>query len=261
MAQATNVIVPALIASLLASLGTGLGSLGVLAIRSLSPKLEDGLLSLAAGVMLAASVFSLLLPAIEFADSRFDSDELAVLVACAGLLAGAASLALVHRYSPHEHFLAGREGPEAENLSRIWLFVIAIVLHNFPEGMAVGVAFAGGDMQNGVTLTLGITLQNIPEGLAVSVALLSVGYLRSQALLVGVLSGFAEPVGALAGSVLVSFAAAAIPWALAFAAGAMLFIISHEIIPETHRGGFATLATFSLLAGFTLMLYLDAAIG
>ncbi|MDX1515601.1 MAG: ZIP family metal transporter [Woeseiaceae bacterium] len=227
-------------------------------IRRLSPKLEDGLLSGAAGVMLAAAVFSLLLPALEYAELQYGSNETAVLLASAGLMIGAATLWLIHRYSPHEHFLVGPEGPKAKNLGRIWLFVIAITLHNFPEGMAVGVGFAGGDIENGVTLMAGIGFQNIPEGLAVSVSLMTVGYSRRQAFLIGLLSGLVEPVGGLFGSVAVSVAAVLIPWSLAFAAGAMLFIISDEIIPETHRRGFENLATFSLLAGFCVMLLLDA---
>ena len=162
---------------------------------------------------------------------------------------------------PHEHFQLGREGGEATELSRIWLFVIAITLHNFPEGMAVGVGFAGGELSNGLPLTLGIGLQNIPEGLAVSVALLSVGYEKTQAALFAALTGLVEPIGGLLGAVAVSSAAALMPWALAFSAGAMLFIISDEIIPETHSAGNKNLATFSLLGGFVIMMILDAVIG
>jgi ZIP family zinc transporter len=218
-------------------------------------------LSLAAGIMLAASVFSLLLPAIDYAGQQYASRELAVLSTCAGLFLGAWVLWLIHRHVPHEHFSLGREGPDVDGLGRIWLFVIAITLHNLPEGLAVGSGFAGGDIGNGVSVMVGIGLQNIPEGLAVSVALLSVGYARSRAFLVGLASGLAEPVGGILGSVSVSITFALIPWALAFAAGAMLFIISDEIIPETHRGGFDKLPTFSLLGGFALMMYVDAALG
>lgn len=167
----------------------------------------------------------------------------------------------MHRHLPHEHFLAGHEGPDTKALSRIWLFVIAITLHNFPEGMAVGVGFAGGDVSNGVTLATGIGIQNIPEGLAVAVSLISVGYSRMQAFLVGSLTGLAEPIGGLFGSLAVSFVGPLMPWSLAFAAGAMLFIISDEIIPETHRRGFENLATFSLLFGFVSMMYPDTTLG
>lgn len=146
-------------------------------------------------------------------------------------------------------------------MSRIWLFVIAITLHNFPEGMAVGVGFAGGDVSNGVTLATGIGIQNIPEGLAVAVSLISVGYSRMQAFLVGSLTGLAEPIGGLFGSLAVSFVGPLMPWSLAFAAGAMLFIISDEIIPETHRRGFENLATFSFLFGFVSMINPDTTLG
>jgi len=261
LSEVPNIIALGFGASLVAALGTGFGSLGVFFIRRLSPRLEDGLLSLAAGIMLAASVFSLLLPAIEFAEQQFRSREIGAIIVAAGILAGAAGLFLVHRSLPHEHFLIGREGPVTEKLSRIWLFVIAITLHNFPEGMAVGVGFAGGDISNGVTLTAGIGLQNIPEGMAVAVSLLSVGYTRATAFLVGALTGLVEPVGGLMGSLAVSVAGPLVPFSLSFAAGAMLFIISDEIIPETHRGGFENLATFSLLIGFCGMMLLDTLLG
>lgn len=261
MIAASNVIWLGFSASLLAGLATGLGAAGVLLIRRLSQKLEDALLSAAAGIMLAAAFFSLLLPAIDYAEVIYASRQLAVGCAIGGLLAGALALSLVHRFAPHEHFIAGREGPDRSALSRIWLFVIAITLHNFPEGMAVGVGFAGGDTSNGRALATGIGIQNIPEGLAVAVSLLSVGYSRWSAFGVGLLTGLAEPVGGLFGALAVSLAEPLMPWALSFAAGAMLFIISDEIIPETHRGGYQTLATFSLLGGFAVMMYLDATLG
>jgi ZIP family zinc transporter len=249
------------IGSLLAGLLTGVGALGVYLFRSLSARLEDGLLSFAAGIMLAASFFSLILPAIEYGERYFPTRNAAVLVVMAGILAGAAALFLIHRFLPHEHFFAGHEGPDAETLSRIWLFVIAITLHNFPEGMAVGVGFAGGDVANGSTLAIGIGVQNIPEGLAVAISLVAAGYTRTQGFLVGFLTGLAEPVGGVFGSAVVSVAGPLMPLALAFAAGAMLFVISDEIIPETHRRGFESIATFSLLVGFVLMMYLDATLG
>lgn len=258
--ETSNVIVLGFVASLCASAGTAVGSLGVLFISSLSRKLEDGLLSVAAGIMLAATFFSLLLPGLEYAGIQY-GEVLAVGMVSAGLLLGALTLFLVHQHVPHEHFQLGREGGEATELSRIWLFVIAITLHNFPEGMAVGVGFAGGELSNGLPLALGIGLQNIPEGLAVSVALLSVGYSKLQSVGVGSLSGLVEPVGGLLGAIAVSSAAALMPWALAFSAGAMLFVISDEIIPETHSANNKSLATFSLLGGFVIMMILNAVIG
>ncbi len=258
---AVNVVWLGFTASLIAGLGTGVGALGIVFVRSLSAAAEDVLLSIAAGIMLAASFFSLLLPAIEYGEAAFGGRVPAVSVVVLGLLLGALALAAIHRFVPHEHFFAGREGPDTETLSRIWLFVIAITLHNFPEGMAVGVGFAGGDTANGVTLATGIGIQNVPEGLAVAVSLVAVGYSRWHAFLVAFLTGLAEPIGGLFGSAAVSVAAPLMPWTLGFAAGAMLFIISDEIIPETHRGGLQQLATFSLLGGFAIMMFLDATLG
>src|SRR6056297_3161910 len=259
----TNLEIVALgtLASLLAGLGTAVGALGVLFLRRLSPRVEDGLLSAAAGIMLAAAFFSLLLPAIEYGELYFSTRQTAVAMVIFGLLSGAVVLQLVHRYAPHEHFISGREGPDADALSRIWLFVIAITLHNFPEGMAVGVGFAGGNIDNGLALATGIGIQNLPEGLAVAVSLIGAGYTRLQSWLVAFLTGLAEPIGGLFGSAAVSVAGPLMPWALAFAAGAMLFIISDEIIPETHRRGLQNVATFSLLAGFVVMMFLDATLG
>ena len=260
MVETTNVIALGFIASFCASVGTAVGSVGVLFISSLSRKLEDSLLSVAAGIMLAATFFSLLLPGLEFAGQQH-GEILSVGIVSAGLLLGAVALFAIHQKVPHEHFQLGREGGDATELSRIWLFVIAITLHNFPEGMAVGVGFAGGELSNGLPLALGIGLQNIPEGLAISVALLSVGYAKKQSAIVGALSGLVEPIGGLLGAIAVSSAAAVMPWALAFSAGAMLFIISDEIIPETHSADNKNLATFSLLGGFVIMMVLATAIG
>jgi ZIP family zinc transporter len=148
----------------------------------------------------------------------------------------------------------------AAHVSRIWLFVIAITIHNFPEGMSVGVGFAGGE-DKGTALALGIGIQNIPEGLAVAVSMLAAGYGRGRAFVVGFLTGLVEPVGGLFGAVLAWAAAPLLPWTLGFAAGAMLFVISDEIIPETHRKGLENLATGALMAGFAVMMFLDATLG
>lgn len=249
------------IGSFLAGMGTGLGALGIYLVRRLNPRIEDGLLSAAAGVMLAATFFSLLLPALERADSLTTSKFAAVSLVSAGLLMGAAGLFYIHKLVPHEHFLMGKEGPDTQRLQRIWLFVIAITLHNFPEGMAVGVGFAGGDKGNGTSLAIGIGLQNIPEGFAVAISLLSIGYARHTAFWVALLTGLVEPVGGMIGAAAVSLAAPLMPAILGLAAGAMLFVISDEIIPETHRRGYENVATFSLLGGFVAMMYLDTIFG
>lgn len=258
MIEPTNVVLLGFLASGVASLGTALGALGVYFIRKLSQRVEDGLLSFAAGIMLAASFFSLLLPAIDFGEVIYGGTTAGVSVAAVGVFAGAGMLWIIHSFSPHEHFVTGREGPTGAAFDRIWLFVIAITIHNFPEGMAVGVGFAGGDVANGIPLTAGIGIQNLPEGLAVSVSLMAAGYSKSKSVFVGILTGLVEPIGGLFGAGAVSIAAPLMPFVLAFSAGAMLFIISDEIIPETHRNGFETLATFSLLVGFVAMMFLDA---
>ena len=243
--------------SLLAGMGTGLGALGIFLIRRMSARIEDGLLSAAAGVMLAATFFSLLLPALDRADTLTTSKFAAVSIVGAGLLLGAIGLFFVHRLVPHEHFLLGKEGPDNKRLERIWLFIIAITLHNFPEGMAVGVGFAGGDIGNGTSLALGIGLQNVPEGFAVAISLLSIGYSRTTSFWVALLTGLVEPLGGAIGAAAVSLAEPLMPAILGLAAGAMLFVISDEIIPETHRRGYETIATFSLLGGSVAMMFLD----
>jgi ZIP family zinc transporter len=248
------------LASLLAGAGTVVGAAIVLGIRRPTARTEDGLLSAAAGIMLAASFFSLLLPALDFAQAQLGNRSLAVVTVASGLLLGAAAIFVVHRTVPHEHFVAGREGPDISTLKRVWLFIIAITLHNFPEGMAVGVGFAGTAERNATSLAIGIGVQNIPEGLAVAGSMLAVGYGRLTAFWVGCLTGLVEPIGGALGSVAVWLATPLLPWMLGFAAGAMLFVISDEIIPETHRRGFENLATFSLLGGFTAMMLLDAAL-
>lgn len=245
------------IASLLAGLGTAVGAAWVLLFRRPSARARDALLSAAAGVMLAATFFSLLQPGITYAEAVIGNKVGAVAVVVAGLLSGALGLFLIHRHVPHEHFVLGKEGPDSRRLKRIWLFVIAITLHNFPEGMAVGVGFAGTDTDKGMSLALGIGLQNIPEGLAVSASMAAVGYPKALAFWVGCVTGLVEPIGGALGSAAIWLAEPLMPWTLGFAAGAMLFIVSDEIIPETHRGGYEDIATFALLGGFAVMMFLD----
>lgn len=244
-------------ASLLAGLGTAVGAAWVLLFPRPSARAHDALLSAAAGVMLAATFFSLLQPAISYADAVVDHKVGAVAIVITGLLCGAFTLFLIHRHVPHEHFILGKEGPDSRRLKRIWLFVIAITLHNFPEGMAVGVGFAGTDIDKAISLALGIGLQNVPEGLAVSASMAAIGYEKEPAFWIGCLTGLVEPVGGALGSAAVWLAQPLMPWILGFAAGAMLFIVSDEIIPETHRGSYEDIATFSLLGGFAVMMFLD----
>lgn len=256
-----SVVLAGTLGSLAAGLATGLGALGVFALRELTPRMRDGLLGFAAGIMLAATFFSLLLPALGAAEALGRSSLGAAWIVSGGVGLGALALAGLHALLPHQHLMAAgpgpREGPRAVELARIWLFVIAITLHNLPEGMAVGVGFGAGDPARGLALALGIGIQNIPEGLAVAAALAAIGYRRRTAFWVALGTGLVEPVGGFAGALAVSAASSLLPLALGFAAGAMLFVISGEIIPETHRADSAKHATFALLLGFVLMMVLD----
>ena len=250
-------------ASAAAGLATGVGALPCLFMRKIPAKLMDTLLGGAAGVMLAATSFSLIVPGIEYGTDIYGSSVIAVLVVVGGILAGGLFLDRADRWLPHEHFIKGREGPSS-SLRRVWLFVFAITLHNFPEGLAVGVGFGGGtqeSMNNGISLAIGIGLQNMPEGLAVALPLMREGYSRWRALWIATASGLVEPIGGLLGAGAVAFAQPILPIGLAFAAGAMLFVISDEIIPETHRKGHARAATFGVMIGFVVMMALDNLLG
>lgn len=248
------------VGSLLAGLGTGLGAVLVFARQKWGDRAQVIMLSVAAGVMLGATVFSLIVPALAAA-AQGPSDELgAALIVSAGISLGAVSIWLVHRVVPHEHFSKGHEGHGGIRLGRNWLFILAITLHNFPEGMSVGVAF-GSDVRTGIAVMLGIGLQNLPEGLAVAAALISDGFERGRAFRIALSTGLVEPVGGLFGAAAMSVSHALLPWGLAFAGGAMLFVISGEVIPETHRKGVEHVATFCLVLGFVVMMLLDVTLG
>lgn len=250
----------ALLAGSAAALTTALGTLPALFVDRLATRTHDMLLGFGAGVMLAASAFSLVLPGIEAARSLGAGPWRAGGLVALALLLGAALIAGLDRAIPHEHFIKGAEGRSSQRLKRTWLFVFAIALHNLPEGLAIGVGFAN-DLERGVALATGIAVQDIPEGLVVAVALLAAGYRRATAVLVGMASGLVEPLGAVAGAALVVTLPLLLPVGLGFAAGAMLFVVSHEIIPESHRQGHEHFATGGLMIGFVLMMLLDTALG
>jgi ZIP family zinc transporter len=249
------------LASLFAGLSTSLGALPVLLPFAPSERTQGVLLGIGGGMMLAATSFSLILPGTEAAIALGYPGPLAAVVMVTSVLLGGAFLWGAHNIFPHEHIFKGREGPEAQHLKRIWLFVMAIALHNFPEGLAVGVGFGGGAQAGAWALAIGIALQNIPEGLVVAIALRDIGYAPRQAFAVASLTGLIEPIGGLAGATVVSLAQAALPWAMGFAAGSMLFVIVDEIIPDIDQKSFGQRGTLGLMGGFATMMFLDIALG
>ncbi|WP_370292893.1 ZIP family metal transporter [Thalassolituus sp.] len=242
-------------------LATALGALPALLLKRIPRQLEDSMLGFAAGMMLAAAAFSLLLPGIEAGTELTGNAFNGGLLVVFGMLMGALLMLGLDEFTPHEHEKTGPCGPGYERCDRAWLFVFAIALHNLPEGMAVGVSFAGGDMGVGLPLATAIALQDIPEGLAVALTLRAAGFSGATAVLVAAGSGLLEPVGALLGVGLAGGLMFAYPVGLGLAAGAMIFVVSHEVIPETHRNGHQTTATMGLMAGFALMMVLDTALG
>lgn len=257
----------ALIATGFTWLVTALGAAAVFLFRRINQKLLDSMLGFAAGVMIAASFWSLLSPAIELAE---ESGSPGWLPASIGFLSGGAFLVAVDKLLPHLHL--GFPRKEAEGLETNWhrsiLLVLAITLHNIPEGLAVGVAF--GALQSGassatlgaaIALAVGIGLQNFPEGTAVSVPLHREGMPRLQAFFYGQSSALVEPVAGMIGAIAVTYISAILPYALAFAAGAMIFVVVEELIPESQLGKNTDLATAGTMLGFTVMMILDVALG
>jgi len=236
---------------------TALGALPALVLRALPQRVEDSLLGFAAGMMLAASAFSLLLPGLEAGKEILGGKALGAAVVVIGMALGVLLMLGLDQFTPHEHDKTGPCGPGHERCTRIWLFIFAIALHNLPEGMAIGVSFSQADMAVGLPLTTAIALQDIPEGLAVALALRAAGFAPGFAVLTAAASGVLEPLGALLGVGLASGLAVAYPIGLGLAAGAMIFVVSHEVIPQTHRNGHQTFATIGLMAGFALMMVLD----
>lgn len=240
---------------------TALGAVVAIILRDIASRTQDIMLGFAAGMMLAASSFSLILPGIEAAQALCDNQLLAACVVVVGLALGVALMIGLDRFVPHEHQESGRRGPDSQRINRVWLFVLAITLHNLPEGMAIGVSFANGDMKVGLPLTTAIAIQDIPEGLAVALALRVTGLSAWRAALIAIGSGLMEPMGAIVGLGVSSGFALGYPVALGLAAGAMIFVVSHEVIPETHRNGHETPATLGLMLGFGVMMFLDTALG
>lgn len=262
---------PAVLSALLATIFTwgmtALGAAGVFFFREFNRRVMDAMLGFAAGVMIAASFWSLLSPALELAAS---GPLPAWLPALLGFAGGGAFLGAVDRLVPHLHLNFPRseaEGP-ASSWRRSMLLTAAITIHNIPEGLAVGVAFGaavsglpGAAWASALALAIGIGIQNLPEGLAISLPLRREGFSRAKAFAVGQLSAVVEPVAAVLGALAVVSARSLLPYALSFAAGAMIFVVVEELIPESQRGGNTDLATAGALLGFAVMMVLDVALG
>ncbi len=244
----------------IAALATALGVIPMLVTRAPGRRVHDTLLGFGAGVMLAATCFSLIVPSLDIAQTQGMGRWGASMLTGAGILIGAGCLMLLERKLPHQHFFGGAGTQSAQRIRRLWLFVFAIVLHNIPEGLAIGVSAAGNDAARAAALATGIAIQDVPEGLVVALALSSVGMGKWKSALLGAASGLVEPVAAVLGAAVLIYSQPMLPWGLAFAAGAMLFVVSHEVIPESHRQGHELFATTGLLVGFVLMMMLDTAL-
>ncbi len=226
--------------------------------KNLSHKFSDIVLSFAAGIMLAASLFGLILPALDYGGKH------GALITVFGIMLGALFLSAIDRFVPHLHKLSGIDNEEHKNdkkLGKVLLFVIAIAIHNLPEGIATGVGFGSGNNSQALVIAGGIALQNIPEGMVIIGPMLAVGISKKRAFLYALLTGLVEVLGTFIGYFAISVSQAILPYALAFAGGTMLYIISDEIIPETHSHGVERGATYSLLIGFCLMFIFSVLVG
>lgn len=246
---------------LLTALGVGgatvIGSLIGFIFKNISHKFSDIVLSFAAGVMLAAAVLGLIIPSLEY------GGKYGILITVAGIFAGAVCLNLIDKLVPHLHKIVGVE-PESHhnaNLSKVLLFVLAIAIHNLPEGIAAGVGFGSGDTTQALIIAGGIALQNIPEGMVIIAPMLAAGISPRKTFILAMITGLVEVVGTLIGYFAVSISTAILPFALAFAGGTMLYVISDEMIPETHAHGSERGATYALLIGFCVMLVTDVLLG
>jgi len=245
---------------LLTALGVGgatiFGSLMGFAFKNISHRFSDIVLSFAAGVMLAAAVLGLILPSLEY------GGQYGLLMAIPGIFAGALCLNLIDKLVPHLHRMVGSdiEPHKNANLSKVLLFVMAIAIHNLPEGIAAGVGFGSGNTSQALLIAGGIALQNIPEGMVIIGPMLSAGVSVRRTFVCAMITGLVEVVGTLIGYLAVSISTAILPFALAFAGGTMLYVISDEMIPETHHEG-ANGVTYALLVGFCVMLVFDVLLG
>ena len=249
-----------LIAAVLAGLITGCGGLLTFLKEDYSKDNINLMLNISAGIMLAASIFSLLLPSLEGMKQLLASSRQISLGFTGAVMLGMFAVGFLNAFLPHEHEVSGRHGGELE-MSAAWLFVIAISIHKMPEGLAIGVAYGGENLHNPDALTLGIALQNIPEGLMVAITLIAAGYSRFKAAAASFLSGMMQPVGALLGLMMSGIGNLMVPLGMAFAGGAMLFVIINEVLPETYDANQSKKSGLALFSGFILMCALSIAMG
>lgn len=254
-----------LIVLLIPFIGTSLGAAAVFLMKNkVSPKIEKTLLGFASGVMIAASIWSLLIPSMEMAEEQ---GKIAWLPALIGFFAGVLFLLAIDSIVPHLHLNADKPEGVKSRFSKISMMLFAVTIHNIPEGMAVGVAYAGAASGNsGMTvagafaLSIGIAIQNFPEGAIISLPLKGEGISKGKAFLLGILSGVVEPIGGLITILLASRIVALLPYMLSFAAGAMFYVVIEELIPEAHSGDHSNLGTIGAALGFALMMVLDVAL-
>lgn len=246
---------------LLTAVGVGgatvIGALIGFVFKGISHRFSDIVLSFAAGVMLSAAVLGLILPSVDY------GGRYGIIITVAGIFTGALCLNVIDKLVPHLHKMIGADIEEHNNanLSKVLLFVTAIAIHNLPEGIAAGVGFGGGDTSQALMIAGGIALQNIPEGMVIITPMLAAGVTPKKTFVCAIITGLIEVVGTLIGYFAVSIASAILPFALAFAGGTMLYVISDEMIPETHAHGSERGATYALLVGFCIMLISDVLLG
>ncbi len=254
-----------LIVLLIPFIGTSLGAAAVFLMKNkVSPKIEKTLLGFASGVMIAASIWSLLIPSMEMAEEQ---GKIAWLPALIGFFAGVLFLLAIDSIVPHLHLNADKPEGVKSRFSKISMMLFAVTIHNIPEGMAVGVAYAGAASGNSsmtvagaFALSIGIAIQNFPEGAIISLPLKGEGISKGKAFLLGILSGVVEPIGGLITILLASRIVALLPYMLSFAAGAMFYVVVEELIPEAHSGDHSNLGTIGAALGFALMMVLDVAL-
>jgi len=250
------------LAGLVIGFMTFIGILPLLFFQEINQRKQDILLGMSGGIMLAATTFSLLLPSLEESKQTFGlSPFWTVTIVSCSMLIGIGFIKIVSRYFDFEQYFNTQENISTAFAKKVWIFIFAITLHNFPEGMAVGMGYGQEDLHKAFSLTIGIGLQDIPEGLAVGLALLSIGYSKKIAVLGVAISGLVESLSAIFGIVAVSYITYLLPLGLAFAAGAMFYVIIYEIIPDIQKNGHKDIAVNSLIAGFILMMYLDVTLG